>query len=697
MSRPSNGGSATRTARRGRAQTIEVEIVLEELRRSRQMLAEAQELARIGSWEWDVAANVVTWSDELFRIYGHPPQAFEPSYDAFLSHVHPDDRESVDARNHKAFADGQSFEDVKRVVRPDGSVFLMRTQGEVVTDPEGNVVRMVGICEDVTDRVRAEEAQELLASIVRSSTDAIYTMTRAGEVTSWNPAAQALFGHSEEEAVGHPAAGLFAGSAGGEEAQLVALALDAEPVDPYETVRRRKDGTHVPVSVSLSPIRDGRGEVTGVAVIARDITERRRFEGQLRYLADHDALTGLYNRRRFEWELDRAVEQGTRYGTAGAVLLLDLDNFKYVNDTAGHGGGDAVVGAVARLLRSRLRSTDVLARLGGDEFGVLLPHASRDDARALARELVSAVRDESVIVDGRRLRVTTSIGVAGIATGVGGEEVLACADAAMYAAKDAGRDRAVVFSPGDARRLRGGTNWEHRIITALEEDGFELYCQPILDLRTGETSRYEVLLRMTGANGELVLPGEFLPVAERLGLIHDIDRWVLREAIGLLCAHPAIELEVNLSGRSLDDEDLIAAIAAELEATGTDPTRLVLEITETATVANLDDARRFAESLTGLGCRFALDDFGAGFGSFTYLKHLPAAYLKIDGDFVSSPRSRTDELVIEAIVGMARGLGKSTIAEFVGDEATIEMLRAAGVDYAQGYHVGRPFPACELA
>jgi EAL domain-containing protein (putative c-di-GMP-specific phosphodiesterase class I) len=267
----------------------------------------------------------------------------------------------------------------------------------------------------------------------------------------------------------------------------------------------------------------------------------------------------------------------------------------------------------------------------------------------------------------------------------------------MYAAKDAGRDRSMVFSVAEARRLRGGTSWEQRILSALEEDRFELFCQPILDLRSGNTSRYEVLLRMHAESGELVLPGEFLPVAERLGLIHDIDRWVLHEAIGLLAAHPGIELEVNLSGRSLDDEDLVAAIGTELESSGADPGRLILEITETATVANLDDARGFAESLASLGCRFALDDFGAGFGSFTYLKHLPAAYLKIDGDFIASPRSRTDELVIEAIVAMARGLGKSTIAEFVGDQATVEMLRAKGVDFAQGYYIGRPFPACELA
>jgi diguanylate cyclase (GGDEF)-like protein len=451
------------------------------------------------------------------------------------------------------------------------------------------------------------------------------------------------------------------------------------------------------VSVALSPIRDAEGAITGVSVIARDVTERLRFERQLRYLSDHDALTGLYNRRRFEWEIGRAVDHASRYGSGGAVLLIELDNFKYVNDAAGHGAGDALLRSLARLLQTRLRSTDVLARLGGDEFAVLLPHASAAEARAVSRQLVTAVRGHALVVDGVRLRTTTSIGGVMIEAGAGGaEDMMARADAAMYAAKHAGRDRAILASASELARSGHSASWEARIVAALDDEGFELHCQPILCLRTGDTNRYEVLLRMRSEDG-LSLPGEFLPVAERLGLIHDIDRWVLRRAIGLLAAHPHIELEVNLSGRSLDDEEILDTIAAELERTGADAGRLVLEITETATIANLDDARRFAEALSRLGCRFAIDDFGAGFGSFTYLKHLPAAYLKIDGDFVASPRSRTDDLVIEAIVGMARGLGKRTIAEFVGDDETIEMLRAAGIDYAQGFHIGRPFPASELA
>lgn len=650
-------------------------------------VADAGSRTRVGSWEWDVAADRVSWSDDLFRLYGYAPQAFVPSSESLRAHVQP--------------ADTRPFDDVRRVQRADATEFVMRTQGEVVCGPDGTVVRVLGVCEDVTDRLRAEEAERRLAAIVRNSHDAIYTIA-GGIVTSWNPAARRLFGYTEAEAVGASAGFLTPAAMAEEDERLMARALAERPVESWRTIRTRRDGSHVSVSVALSPIRDAGGRIGAVSVMARDVSERRDFEEQLRYLTDHDPLTGLPNRRCFEEELDRAVQHSMRYGTGGAVFVLDLDNFRLVNDALGHGLGDELIRAVARLLRSRLRSTDVLARLGGDELAVLIAQADARKARAVARGLVAAVRGSETTVGERRLHVTTSLG--GILlddAGGSGTTALARADLALYAAKDAGRDRAIVFGAEEAERATASTGWDRHIEDALRTGGFELYLQPILDLqpvldpRDDVAVRYEALLRMN--RDRVVLPGEFLPAAERSGLIHEIDRWVLREAIALIAAHPDIELEVNLSARSLDDEDLISVIARELRARGADPTRLIIEITETATIANMQDARRLAEALGGLGCRFAIDDFGAGFGSFSYLKHLPAAFLKIDGDFVRAPRSRTDQLVIEAIVGMAKGLGKQTIAEFVGDEETIEMLRATGVDFAQGFHVGRPFPAACLA
>ena len=665
-----------------------------ELRRTRDRLLEAERLARLGSWEWDITTNEVSWSDELFRIYGLEPGELEPSYEAFLDKVHPDDRESVDERNRKAFADHQPFEDVKRCVRPDGEVFLMRTQGEVIADDQGNPLRMLGVCEDVTAEIRAEEARAMLAAIVVSSDDAISTRGPDGTITSWNPGAQALHGYREDEIVGRNGDVLIPPELREEERENMRRLGQGERIEHYETRVLHKDGTLIDVSLTRSPLRGPDGELVGISTIARDITERKRFEAQLKQLANNDPLTGLANRYRFEEELVAELANERRYGHGGAVLILDLDNFKYVNDGFGHGAGDEVLRRLAGLLRSRIRASDVLARLGGDEFAVLAREADEDQAHKLAQDLLEHVRSHTPQIAGRPLRMTISIGVALIDEHSGtAEELLADADVAMYQAKDAGRDRVSVLPTGDRRGASGGARrgWEHRIREALEEDRLVLHSQPILDLRSQEVSQCELLLRMQEPGG-LVPPNAFLGDAERLGLIHEIDRWVVTRAIEMLAGPSTISLEVNLSGRSTGDEQLLKLIRGELENAGVDPSRLIFEITETAAIASIDEARAFAEALRDLGCRFALDDFGAGFGSFYYLKHIPVDFLKIDGDFVRSPRSRADELVVESIVHMAKGLGKQTIAEFVEDEATLVTLRDQGVDFAQGFHIGRPGP-----
>jgi diguanylate cyclase (GGDEF)-like protein/PAS domain S-box-containing protein len=671
---------------------------LEELRRTKARLSEAQQLARLGSWEWDITANLVTWSDELFRIYGLEPQSLSPTYEEFLERVHPDDRASVDARNHKAFADYQPFEDIKRVKRPDGSVFHMRTQGEMICDEAGNPLRMVGICEDVSAQLRAQEAESMLAMIVSSSNDAIYAVTSDGIIASWNPAATRMFGYTLSQAIGASAATLIPEQSAPTYDRLMQAALAGEAVPPFEATLVRSDGGVLEVSLSLSPLPSAREEVDVVSVIARDNTERKRLEHQLRQLAEHDGLTGLFNRHRFDLELERVVANAARFGESAVLLLLDIDDFKYVNDTLGHGAGDELLRSVTALVRERLRATDVLARVGGDEFALLLPRSGAAEARRVAADLVQITREHALMIGGNPVRATVSIGaVAFHGTDATAEEVLIAVDRAMYEAKEQGRDRFVIREDVGVLANQAEVPWEQRIRHALEHDGFELHAQPMLALDDRSVSHYELLLRLRETDGTLSFPAAFLGVAERLGLIHAIDRWVLRQAIGLVDAHPGLSFSLNISGGSIDDGELLALARGELERTGADPSRLIFEITETSTIARMDDARRFSEALTGLGCELAIDDFGTGFGSFFYLKHLPVSYLKIDGDFVAAPRSRTDELVIEAIVGMAHGLGKRTIAEFVGDDATIALLAELGVDLAQGYHIGRPFPVSELA
>ena len=325
----------------------------DELRRSQLRLAEAQQLARMGSWEWDIPAGKVVWSDELYRMYGHVPGSVEPNYELFLDHVHPDDRDAVDERNQKAFADHQPFDDVKCVRRLDGSEFLMRTQGEVICDADGAPLRMLGVCEDVTAEQRAAEAQALLAAIVRSSSDAIFACDRDGLISSWNPAAEAFYGWTAEEAIGQTTHRMLPRGQHSDDDEILARVINGERVDHLETRRLRRDGTSLDVSLSVSPVQDAEGKIIGASVIARDIGERKRFEESLRWLADHDPLTSLFNRRRFEQELAAHCARNARTPHPAAVMLLDLDDFKFVNDTSGHAAGDEVLCSTARLLRGR--------------------------------------------------------------------------------------------------------------------------------------------------------------------------------------------------------------------------------------------------------------------------------------------------------------------------------------------------------
>lgn len=471
---------------------------------------------------------------------------------------------------------------------------------------------------------------------------------------------------------------------------------------------RHRDGHEVWVSVQAGAVEGEDGRPLYTVAQIRDVTEERQYQQRLRHLADHDPLTGLFNRRRFGDELTRAVAYARRYHQPAALLSVDLDRFKYVNDTYGHAVGDELLVRLAATLTERLRETDVIGRLGGDEFGVILPHTDEQEAGRTAASLLHAIRDGTSVTAGDRVvRLTASIGITSIDASETGtaDELLIDADLAMYQAKEDGRDRhAHADGTLDERsRLRIRQTWAERIRDALEQDRFQLWEQPILDLRTGEHARSELLVRMEDPDGgPPVQPGSFLYIAERFGQITALDRWVIGHAIAILAergrhgvTHP---IEVNLSGRSMTDEALIDYIAEEIGSAGIDPTKLVFEITETAAIGNIDKARGFAGRLADLGCQFALDDFGSGFGSFYYLKHMPFDCVKIDGDFIKDlPSSRTDQLTVQAIVEIARGLGKTTIAEFVQDEATVALLRDYGIDFAQGYHVGHPVPVPELA
>ncbi|MGN6869767.1 MAG: putative bifunctional diguanylate cyclase/phosphodiesterase [Solirubrobacteraceae bacterium] len=665
---------------------------------SEPLIQRAAQAEGFGSFELDLTTGEAHYSDGLRRILGVPDE-LELTRELFYERIHPEDREIVDRAVEAARRHGEALSFEIRVTRFDGIERVVRARGEAISTGQRASPKLSGSIQDVTEEVAGRSARDLLSYVVQSTNDAIITKAPDGTITSWNRGAEQLYGYSAADAIGRPSGLTESPDRAGEWQKLLQTVFSGQSIENFETERVRQDGRRIAVALTVSPVTDANGRIVQCAIIARDITERVRYEERLRHMADHDQLTGLFNRRRFDEELKRELARAGRYAEHSAVLSIDIDNFKGINDSAGHAAGDAVLCHVAGVLDHRSRASDVVARLGGDEFAVLLSAVGEREARTVAEHLLADIRSSPAAYGGKPFRVTGSVGVATFESDdATAGEVMVNADLAMYAAKTSGRDRVVVYTPTEARKARAMAKltWSQRIQDALNRDRFVLHLQPILELATGQIKHGELLLRMKGDRGKLIAPGAFLPAAERFGLIHAIDRWVVQRGIQLMSETNGSgpRVGINLSGESIvGDPLLLEMIEQELERTAIDPSKLIFEVTETAAIANMPEATEFAQGLTSLGCSLALDDFGTGFGSFYYLKHLPVSYVKLDGEFIQNlPRSEVDEHMVKAIVGVSQALGIKTVAESVADEETIDLLHKHQVDYAQGFYVGKPAP-----
>lgn len=447
------------------------------------------------------------------------------------------------------------------------------------------------------------------------------------------------------------------------------------------------------------PVLDNEGNSLGRLWIYEDVTHERQTAEQLLYLAEHDALTGLCNRHCFEQRLEKAMASAQRHHHRLALLYFDLDEFKAINDSFGHRAGDAVLVRVASDLSPVVRGGDMLARVGGDEFALLTQIESVEEARALAARLCSTVAKIPFRFRGTGVRSTASVGIAIYPEhGESTEDLVARADIAMYQAKGLGKNTWSVYDPERDRSeaVAERLSWGDRIRMALEQDLLLLHYQGVYDAATGELVHMEALARIRDPRDveRILMPGQFVPIAEKTGLILALDRRVLELGIAQLAENPDMPpLAVNISGRSFDDPALADAIRELIARHRVDPARLIIELTETAAVSEIQEAQRFIESMHRLGCQVCLDDFGAGFSSFAYLKYIDVDMLKIDGMFVRDlARNRENQVFVRAMVDVAKGLGKRTVAEFVEDAATLEMLNSLGVDMVQGYHLHRPGP-----
>jgi diguanylate cyclase (GGDEF)-like protein/PAS domain S-box-containing protein len=559
-------------------------------------------------------------------------------------------------------------------------------------------------------------AQALSHVTLASIADAVLCTNLANQVTYMNGAAEALTGWSSAEAMEQPIRTVLNVVP---EFNVFSITTDIAQILSGEqrtgsatgSLLKRRDGSTVAIHEHGAPIRDSHSEVIGIVFVLRDITQERAFSTQLRHQATHDALTGLANRREFERRLQHALDDRQRNGTDHALLYVDLDQFKVVNDTCGHAAGDQLLCQVSSAVKQRLRSGDMLARLGGDEFGILLAGCVAADAISLAELIRQRISEQRFPWKDKIFAINASIGVLCLAdhqTTV--DDAMSAADQACYLAKDNGRNRVQLYRPDDQemRARHGEMQWVERINAALELDRFVLFAQEIRPLATwnsskpgGEPPHLEILVRMLDANGALISPMAFIPAAERYGLMPRVDRWVIAKACRTLaeCRIHFGEIPtcmINLSGASVTDSGIVEFIRARLSQYSLPGDRVGFEMTETAAIGNLSRAAELMGQLKELGCPMSLDDFGSGMSSFGYLRNLPVDYLKIDGEFVKDMASDTvDYAVVEAIFHIGKVMGIKTVAESVEDAETLSALKQIGVDFAQGYHLARPAPMTE--
>lgn len=565
---------------------------------------------------------------------------------------------------------------------------------------------------EITERRRAEETlffeKERIQVTLASIGDAVITTDVAGRVNYLNPSAERLTGWSNEKAAGQLLCQVF---------NIIDESSRAPVEDPMQlcfqdgqivslannTLLICRDGQERSIDYSASAIHDHQGTMVGAVLVFRDVTEARRAARQLSYHASHDALTGLVNRREFERRLERILATPAPE-ESHAVVYLDLDQFKIVNDTCGHVAGDAVLRQVGGVLAAQVRKRDTIARLGGDEFAALLEHCQQEQVLRIAHKVREALQDFRFVWQDRRFTIGASIGVVPIEPRVDTlASVFRAADSACYAAKEQGRNRVHVYKRDDQEiaQRHGEMQWVLRIQEALAESRFTLFYQPIVPLDRNGQPHGEVLLRLLNRDGSLVLPGAFIPAAERYNQMQAIDRWVIRTVFAALHDPDAVPssacVAINVSGQSLGDQHFLEFIEKQIEEGSVAIERICFEITETAAISNLGHAMRFFSALKQRGCRFALDDFGSGLSSFTYLKSLPVDFLKIDGSFIKDmAQDPIDRAMVEAIHRIGHVMGIKTIAESVESASILTHLGVIGVNYAQGYEVGRPRPLVKV-
>ncbi len=668
----------------------------------------------------EIIDGTVHWSDHGAALLGLKAQPLTQFFRAFLEFVHPDERARVIDAIQDGVARRGAYEVEYRVAWPDGSLHQLATRARVFSDERGAPERTLGVIWEITHAKHTDaERTDLAEAALGSICDGVIIADANGKTQTLNRAAEQLTGWSYKLAHGVDI---------GETLKVVddssAVALEnvaltclrkrqAMSLSAHSELLLR-DGRSIAVEGAAAPIWSPLGDILGTVVVFRDASHRRQ-PPPLSWPASHDALTGLINRREFETQVAAALASSKQDGHLHALLYMDLDQFKSINDACGHGAGDVLLQLLAKLVRTRRRASDMLARLGGAELGLLLPRCRPDHALLIANELRQSIKDFCFVWEARSFELGVSIGLVEINENSNSmTELVTAAEQACYLAKEQGRNRIHVYQESALMLAprRGDRAWVARLNEAFERQFFKLYAMPIVSLSTPAEIHDEVLIRMQNRVGNLILPGAFMPAAERYDLMIPIDHWVIkavcrhlksvRDSLPVLDAfaenhrRALARYSINLSGVSIAAPGLHDYITQQFVQYAIAPEQICFEITETALIANLPQAQVFMGKLKELGCRFSLDAFGSGLSSFTYLQALPVDYLKIDGAFVRDIATNVlHRAMVKAINEVGHVMGIKTVAEYVEDADSLAVVRELGVDYAQGYAVGslRPLTA----
>ncbi|GEM_PF-2463813 len=670
---------------------------IKKLTKSDYIQTEAQRIAHIGIWDLDIIDNLLTWSDEIYRIFGLEPKQFEATYEAFLKLVHPEDRETVDRTYTQSVINKTPYNITHRLLLADGTLKYVNEQCETFYDDSGKAVRSFGIVQDITEQKKVEEKlrQSLLA--VNSTEDAIAIMDEKNEIIEVNEAYSKITGYAREEVLGKKTGLLRSGKHADSFYDMQSRDLRRKGVWQGEVWKRRKNGELFPSWATITTVRDPEKKVVNYVSVFSDVSPAKHAQKKFNFFTHYDPLTELPNHMLFKDRLHHALQRARREEKQLAVILLDLDYFNKINARLGHPVGDLILKQVAKRIKASIRDEDTVARLGGDQFVIIMEKMSRPQGVAGLVKKLKAAFDQSFSVEKEVLRISVSVGISLYPQDAKGHEgLLKNANAAMLRAKKKGRNKFQFSTPSLSLATFEHLNLEKALHQALAENELILHYQAQYSLKTDRVTNAEALVRWNHPEFGLIFPDQFIPFAEESGLILPIEAWVLETACAqmedwLKQGHPLERISVNLSSVQFQRGDIIKTVSQTLEKTGLPAKRLEIEIKENALIQGVKHTIGVLDELSGSGVHILIDNFGTGYFSLSHLKKLPIHRLKIDKSFVRDlPKNTNDAAITRAINAIGQNLQIDVIAEGVETKAQHAFLQSLGCNEAQGYLYHRP-------